>query len=197
MGIALAFLATICATVNTPETDHAKYTRLHKEWLRLHEADERTAQLIIDPRQSAMWIESRGEVHKEYVVDLPEGFRWYAFHVSHDGITERSFPLRLTRPRPDIEDEAKEEHLWVIALTDEEGFRLSFSATRSGIAFHTGLGSRTGDVTIHLPARQSKPTEYKSFVAPQSPRMTEPKDLIQMEEFAVRVERRTAAPNAR
>ena len=196
MGFVFAFLAVVAAPATEPGAEHAKYTRVHKEWLRLHEADGPQAQLIVDPRKNAMWIEKRGEVHKGYAVDLPEGFRWYAFRVAQDGIIEQSFPIRLTTPRTEIKDESEEESLWVIAMADEEGFQLSFSATRSGIGFHTGTGSRTGDVTIHLPAALPNPTKYRSFVAPQSPRATKPKDFIQMKEFAVKVKRRTTGPNA-
>lgn len=195
MGFVFAFLAASCATGNTAEADHAKYIRVHREWLRLHEADERQARLIVDPLKNAMWIENHGKVQNEYLVDLPKGFRWYAFHVSQDGISERSFPLCLTKPRADIEDESEEEALWVVAMADKASFRLSFLASRSGIAFHAGSGSRTGDITIDLPAALPKPTKLLSFVAPQSPRVSQPKDFFQMKEFAVQVKRRTTPPN--
>ena len=196
MVYVFAILVAMATQAHEADAEHAKYLRLHKEWMRLHEADGSPSQLIVDPRINAMWIETQGEVHNGSTVELPKGFRWYAFHVSQDGVTIRSFPIRLEAPRAATNDESTEELLWVVAMADQKAFRLSFSATRSGTGFHVGSGSRTGDVTIQLPAALAKPTEYKSFVASQGPRASEPKDFIQMREFAVQVKRRTTPPNA-
>ena len=198
MRLATALLLALSAESDGSAAEHAQYLRVHKEWVRLHESPDVEAHLVIDPREHAMWIEDHGNVHDRFAVGLPQGFRWYAFHVTQNGIVERSFPVRLTAPRPDIVDESKEEQLWVIGVAGNESRQFSFSASRFGTGFHAGSGSMIGVVTFHLPAASGvgETFKYKSFLASQSPRPMKPKEAIRKDEFSLRVKRRSTAPNA-
>lgn len=198
MRIAIALLIAVSAGSNGAAAEHDQYPRLRTEWTRLHESPDATAQLVIDPREHAMWIEDHGNVDIKFAANLPQGFRWYAFHVTQYGIVERSFPVRLISPHPDIEDESKEEQLWVIGVGKNKSQQFSISASCSGTRFHAGSGNLIGDVTFHLPAASDgrESVKYKSFLAPQSPLLIKPKEAIRKDEFSVRVKRRSAAPNA-
>jgi hypothetical protein len=198
MRLAITLIIAVSAASDGAAAENAAYLRVHKKWLRLHESPDAQAQLVVDPREHAMWIEDHGNVHDKSAVDLPRGFRWYAFHVTQKGIVERSFPIRLTDPRLDINDELKEEILMIIGVAKNSSQQFSFSASRSGIGFHVGSGSMIGDVTFHLPAasRLNTGIKYKSFLAPQSPRLIKPKETIRKDEVSVRVVRRRTPPIA-
>ena len=197
MSLVVAVLLTLSVTSGTAQAEHAEYIRVHSEWVRLHETTDSQAQLVFDPREGAMWIENHGEIDEGFAVGLQQGLRWYAFHVTQNGVVERSFPIRLIAPRAEIEDEAQEETLLVIAVGDGQGQQFSFSAARSAIGFHVGSNMIRGDVTCHLPALlDAQPPKYKSFLAPQSPRLSKAKEAIKKKLFGVRIKRRTTAPNA-
>lgn len=198
MRLAVALLIAACFAPDVAEAEHAQFIRVHKEWLRLHEqTSDAQAELVIDPRHNAMWIEDDGNAHDTFAVDLPPGLRWYAFHITQAGIVERSFPVRLTNPRSDIHDESKEEQLWVIGVAENRSHQISFSASRSGTGFHVGSGSMIGDVTFRLPAAlpDERTIKFNSFLASQSPRSMKSRELISKDEFSVLVARRRTPPN--
>ncbi len=198
MSLAIALL---CA-VSTPPTDdsavHDKYLRVHKEWLHRHEAADAKTQLVVDPREHAMWIEDNGDIDGKHIAHLPRGFQWYAFHVTQEGIVERSFPVRLSHPRRDVKHESHQESLLVIGLSKNSSYQLTFSASRYGTGFHVGTGSKiAGAITIPLPRKPNAVVgqSFRSFVVPQSPITSQPQEAIDKGHFAIRIARRPDRPS--
>lgn len=190
----LSFLALLACFAGDGEQQDAKqYTGLHTEWMRLHDSGESTARLKIDPAKRSMWLKCRGERQEKLAVSLPSGLTWYAFQISNQGLRQVTFPLRLQEPREQVEKDSAGESLLIVGMGKDQGFRMSFSATTSGIGFHSGSGNRTGDITVYLPAKVEGPTKYKSFVASDSPRHTNWRESIQTKDFALQIQRRPAA----
>lgn len=188
--LASAFLALGFGTSGLDQAMQVECRQVYKEWLRLHKTSDAQSHLVIDPREHSMWIEHAGQVHDTSVVALPRGFRWYAFRISNHGIVKRLFPLRLTTPRPDI-DEDSSESIFVIAISKDKTHRLSLSAHRSGNTFNVGSFSGIGDVTFALPQtpKAGTPIDFKSFVANQSPHAARPRELVANKDISLRVVR--------
>jgi hypothetical protein len=178
--------------------EHQRFLRVYHEWQRLDRAPDAVAHLVIDPREHAMWIEDHGKVLEDFVVDIPAGYHWYAFHITQTGIAERTFPLRLTRAWRDVKDEAQEEQVWAVGVAKDQSMQITCSASRSGNGFDVGSGSMIGDVTFRLPALPSdgKAPQFDSFLAPYSPRPTQPKEELRKPEITFRVTRRSTPANA-
>ena len=192
MGIAIAVLLASLGANHDVQLQK-EYLKVHAEWRRLHEAPNAEAQLVVDPREHALWIEDRGNVHHNSVVDLPRGCRWYAFHVTSVGIVERSFPVRLTHARKDVQDKSQEEVLWVIGVGKNRSWQFSFAASQSsGWVFHVGSGSPVKEITFDLPdvSPGENQSIHRSFLARQSPFQKKPAELIKKPEFNLRVVRR-------
>lgn len=178
--------------------EQQRYLHVYHEWQRLDRVSDAQAHLVIDPREHAMWIEDHGKVLEGFVVDIPEGYRWYAFHITQNGIAERSFPLRLTKAWRDVKDEAQEEQVWALGVAKDRSMQITSSASRSGNSFGVGSGNMIGDVTFSLPALSpdGKAPRFDSFLAPHSPRPAKPKEEIRKPEITFRVTRRAAPANA-
>lgn len=173
---------------------------VYDEWVRIHHIDavpdsvrSVNAQLVVDPRELAMWIEEDGVIHRDHgVANLPEGLDWAAFQITNRGIVECSFPLRLSRPRTN--DESGECLMVIGTSPNHRSLRFTISATKSANGFDIGSGfhiSPKSPITVRLPARIVESNAPQSFIIPQSPRARDPKESIQTEHFGITVIRET------
>ena len=121
------------------------------------------------------------------VADLPQGYRWHAFHIPQDGIAECSFPMRLTCWRRNIENRSQEEPLGVIGTAANKCFQISFGASCGGTTFHVGTGSMISQIKLRLPTR-SAPTakqDCESFLATQTPHRPGHREYIEKDDFSI------------
>jgi hypothetical protein len=198
MLLSITILVAAISAQPADTAKHAKYLEVHHEWQRIHRLEDGpvNAQLIIDPRKHAMWIEKDGKVHRHNgVVDLPKDCEWTAFHITNRGIVELSFPVRITNPRNNIQDDSTVEALWIIGVSEGRSWQFSFSATQSAHTFHVGSGSPIGTITVPLPAKpiglDTARESLRSFVAPQSPWKPQPMEELKSKQVAIRIVRET------
>ena len=169
---------------------------VYDEWVRIHHIDavpdsvrSVNAQLVVDPRELAMWIEEVGVIHRDHgVANLPEGLDWAAFQITNRGIVECSFPLRLSRPR--TSDESGESVMVIGTSPNHWSLRFTISATKSSNSFDIYSGSlisSTSPITVRLPARIAESNALQSFIVPQTPRAGDPKESIQTKHFGMTI----------
>lgn len=156
------FIALLLTTHNVLGADRVEelrsYTALHHSFRDLQNKDGDT-NLCIDPREGAMWLETKGRIIPSEVRRLPSGMKWKAFHVTQDGLAEIVFPVRIDRPREDVTAVRDTEAIFVLGVGEKEGMNLSFSAAPSGKnLFNVGLGSGIRSMEIRLPQKE---TNYK------------------------------------
>ena len=190
-----AILAVLSGLIGTPP-EHANYKEVYDEWVRIHNVATASvnAQLVIDPRELAMWIEEDGAIRRDHgVANLPEGLDWVAFQITNRGIIECSFPLRLSRPR--TSDESG-ECVMVIGTSQNQTWDFTFSGTKLSNSFGIGSGSPINSkspITVRLPARiaesNAAPDGLHRFIAPQTPQTLEPKESIQTKHFTIKIVR--------
>ena len=194
--------------------ENAQYLRLHKEWLRLHyvidpppvspdKLPKGTAELVLDPRKNAMWIEDKGEVHEDFVLELPSRLRWHAFHVTRLGVVERQFPIRLVRPRLALNVEAPQtkqtDTVMVFGIAEGQPFRMfTFSASTTGGTSFSGPGWSSPvakarfPVTLHFPKKSSDDLNLMDcgILSPELPRKSRPRDFVDKGDVSIRIVRR-------
>lgn len=112
---------------------------IYREWFRLHSAaahQGRTiqAEIVFAPQRGTLTL-SRGGQKPEKTIQLPSGLKWYAFHVSVDGVRELSFPVVLERPH----------HHDPRTLQDDEEIVIVGDAAKTQTYFR--IGSRLSGVT--------------------------------------------------
>lgn len=194
-----AILAILSGLIGTPPA-HADYKEVYEEWVRIHNiaaapdnARSVNAQLVVDPRELAMWIEEDGAIHRDHgVAHLPEGLDWVAFQITNRGIVECSFPLRLSRPR--TSDESGECVMVIGTSPNHQSWRFTISATKSSNSFGSGSGSPISSkspITVRLPARIADSNALQSFIVPQTPHARDPKESIQTKHFGITIIRET------
>jgi hypothetical protein len=190
--ILVLFSAITAPPAATP--DHAKYKEVFAKWQCIHELEGQSAnaQLVIDPRERAIWIENDGTIHREHgFADLPEGFEWSAFHITNRGIVECSFPVRLARPS--IKNDSGSEELWIIGASKSQGWQFSFSSNTPARGYHIGSGSPIKTLTFRQPPHSvtsnADPASLRSFLVPQTPRTRESKESIQAKHFSIHIVR--------
>ena len=157
--------------------DPCKHVR--DQWLQLHEENpgSATANLVIDPREHAMWIEQDGKIYRPdtAVAELPTGMHWCAMHVTYAGITELSFPIRILRPRPSpaagrclesimLFGKSYDRSMHMFVVNEGRGFSVGFGL--GGTEPHKGTVSRHQRPSGDHELRQST----KQMLAAQSPK---------------------------
>lgn len=178
---------------------HKKYLALHHEWQRLHESrtqepSSANAQLVIDPREEAVWIEKDGKTDARDVRALPSGLEWSAYHVTTQGVTEIPFPVRLNRPRDRIQNEDDTEVIWIVGFGKGRSWQFSVSASPAAHAFHVGSGSPISSINVTMPrlkAATPQALPRDSMLLPGSPHPRKWSDDVHNKYFSVHVQRAT------
>ncbi len=176
--------------------ERRKLRGVYDEWVRIHRIDAApddvrsvNAQLVLDPRELAMWIEEDGAIHREHgVANLPEGLDWTAFQITNRGIVECSFPLRLSRPR--TSDESGESVMVIGTSPNHWSLRFTISVTKSSNSFDIYSGSpisSTSPITVRLPERITESNALLSFIVPQTPRAGDPKESVQTKHSGITI----------
>ena len=173
-----AFLFMTLVAVSRPMSDidvQQRYMRIHHVWQDLHVAGAKeqksvTAFLVFDPRKSEIWVESDGKIDESTVESLPRGFEWSAYVVTTRGVSLIPFPLRLSNPRRNSEDENDIEHIWIIGAKKNRHWDFTISGTKSGHMFGIGSGSGASSYKMQVPeidACQPKTGSPLQFLTPK------------------------------
>src|SRR5262245_43598216 len=118
MKPALWLLLVALSVPNDSMAENQRFVALYHQWQRLHESaatDEVRANsyLIVEPREEAVWIETDGKIESDAVQPLPRGLEWSAYLITSQGVTQISFPVRLSHPRSIVENDDEAEEIWI------------------------------------------------------------------------------------
>lgn len=150
--------------------EQKSYVALHQSFRDRQDIDGDT-DLVVDPRERTMWLEKDGRVIKSEVQRLPSGMRWTAFHQTQNGLAEISFPVRIDRPRNDVDDDGESESIYIIGVGKKRTMNMIFSATLNGNAFNVGFCSGVRSMQLNLPNKDvtNSNAEARMMLLPNTP----------------------------
>ena len=200
----LAIMLLIAAVSAPPDAvvENERYMALHREWQRIHEsnANEKTpanAVFVIDPREGTVCIEKDRTIEARDTRVLPSGLNWSAYLITPQGVTQISFPVRLKRPRTNIQIDDDTEHIWIVGSAKDRSWQCSVSATPAGHAFHVGSGSPISSINVTIPVLKAAPKQDRirdSMLIAENSRALKWADALRNQWFSVNLVRTATAP---